>query len=55
MFATDMVALLVALVASMWIVFGAYGPIGLSIPEGETLWPFVAFMAAGGSWVSRLA
>ncbi len=53
-----MVALVVALVISMWLVYGAYGPVGLTIPEGETLWPFVALLVAGaigGSWVSRMA
>ena len=53
-----MVALVIALVISMWLVYGAYGPVGLTIPEGETLWPFVALLVAGaigGSWVSRMA
>lgn len=57
-FVSDLVSLFVALAASIWLVYGAYGPIGLSIPEGGTLWPFVALMTAGavvGSWVSRRA
>ncbi len=57
-FISDLLALLIALVVSMWLVFGAYGPIGLSVPQGETLWPFVVLMTVGaivGSWVSRRA
>ncbi len=53
-----MVALVIALVISMWLVYGAYGSVGLSIPDGDTLWPFVALMmtgAIGGSWLSRMA
>ncbi|MEA3510445.1 MAG: sugar transferase [Actinomycetota bacterium] len=57
-FLSDLVALSAALIASMWLVYGAYGPIGLSIPEGETLWPYLGLMTAGavvGSWVSGRA
>ena len=57
-FLTDLVALGVALGMSMWIVYGAYGPIGLTIPQGQTLWPFITLMVTGaivGSWISRMA
>lgn len=57
-FLSDLACLGIALVASLWLVFGAYGPFGLTVPEGNSLWPFIGLMVGGavlGSWVNRLA
>ncbi len=57
-FVSDMIALSVALGISLWFVFGAFGAVGLSIPAGQTLWPFAMLLTVGatiGSWVSGRA
>lgn len=57
-FLSDLASLAVALVVALWLVFGAYGPFGLTVPEGNSLWPFIGLMVVGavlGSWVNRLA
>ena len=54
-FVSDIAALLVALSAGAWVVFGVGGPVGLSIPHGESLWPFAVLILGGavvGSWIS---
>ena len=54
-FVSDLVALFFAFAIAGWIVFGVDGPMGLTIPPGDSLWPFAVLMTGSAviaSWVN---